>query len=389
MIITKFCTGCGLCSEICPQACIKMVNNYEGFISPVVDEFKCVKCKLCIEKCPQNNNIKKSESSDYYAAANSNETDLSESSSGGMFILFAKEVLLLGGMVSGCIYDENMKCIHTITDDIQIVKKMCGSKYVQSEAFSSYKMIKACLNNGRIVLFSGTGCQVAALKVFLGKDYPKLITVDILCHGVPSNVLFRKYIDYLEKKRRLKVVDVSFRCKDMFGWGSEHRTRVTFLYKGKLLHEFPYMPAYFCAFFYGINLMESCYRCKYAGRERISDITIGDFWGYYEKFHRRFPKGISIILTNNNKGKMFVDRCEHKMSFFKKLTEAEGKGTNTNLYHPTYRYKSRADFYKDLYNKSYTDISVKIYTNKEIRKKLIKSFMGAAKCRFGALLTRR
>jgi len=358
-----------------------MVHDEEGFLSPMIDENKCVKCGLCEKKCPQNTDVKKSDHSDYYAVVNANETDLKRSSSGGAFIVLARYVLSLGGKVCGCVYDAGMTAVHTLTEDISVVTRMCGSKYVQSEAFRSYDAIKEQLERGKYILFSGTACQTAALKTYLGRDYDRLICVDILCHGVPSPEFFKKYTSYLEHKHQAKITDISFRCKDRYGWGSEHRTRITALTRGREKYIYPYMPAYFCAFFYGINLMESCYKCKYAGSNRVSDITIGDYWGYYEKYHKRFPKGLSVLLANNEKGCSVIKNCKSYFSFCEELSETEGKGSNTNLYRPTHRYNSRDGFYIGVYEKTYKDFSRHIYLNKEIRNRLLKSLAGAAKCR--------
>lgn len=382
MAITEVCTGCGLCSQVCPQKCITMVPDEEGFLVPQIDVAVCINCGLCKKKCPQNTLAEKSKESTYYSAINADENDLLKSSSGGMFILLAKHMLSLGGSVCGCIYDENVVAKHVCTDDINTVCKMLGSKYVQSEAYQSYPEVNEALEADRYVMFTGTACQIAAIKVYLGKEYERLLTVDILCHGVPSPELFKKYVAYLGEKHRGKVTDISFRSKDRFGWGSEHRTRIT-LYdnKGKEKKYYPYMPAYFCAFFYGLNLRESCYQCKYAGAQRVSDVTIGDYWGYYQKYKRRFPEGISIISVNTEKGNSWIQGRLNECSFFEKLSEDEGKGSNTNFYHPTERYNARTGFYGGIATKSYSNFAKAIYFNKECRKRLIRTFLGAVKCR--------
>lgn len=377
MIITEVCTGCGLCTQVCPEHCITMSPDAEGFLVPKIDESICVKCGWCSKKCPQNNPIKMVGQSKYYSAINANQADLNKSSSGGMFIMLAKHFLELEGIVCGCVYDEKMIARHICTDDLDTVYKMCGSKYVQSEVYRCYPLVKNALERDRRVLFTGTACQVAALHNYLGKPYEQLLSVDILCHGVPSPAYFNKYVQFLEKKYRGKVINIEFRNKEKRGWGSEHRTCIHIRKDtGRIDKVRPFLPAYFCAFFWGTDLRQSCYSCKYAGEKRISDITVGDYWGYWKKYKKRFPEGISVLSVNTEKGKRTLSQVASKLKLYEKLSEKDAKGTNTNFYHSAIKPVSRNCFYKLVLSQDYEKSIQQVLFDRCCRKQFVKSLYG-------------
>ena len=271
----KDCSGCSLCVQLCVKECISMRSDEEGFLFPVIDMDKCIDCGLCYRKCPvnrqsvtNNKNFPK-----YYASAISDTKELLECSSGGTFIELAKYVLSQGGYVCGCVFDEHMRAVHKCTNSLEEVRRMRGSKYVQSSIEKAFPQVKDLIDDGKIVLFTGTACQIAAVKGFV-KSTEKLFLVDILCHGVPSPLFFEKYVEFLGKKHKGRVVNLEFRNKKKLGWGSEHRTYYEVERNGVVRGYRPVLPAYFCSFFWGTNLRESCYNCKFAGPDRISDITI-------------------------------------------------------------------------------------------------------------------
>lgn len=197
--LKKSCVGCAACYNICPHKAITMKEDIEGFKYPSIDYSLCVNCGLCQKVCPVSkiNNYNDSKPL-FYAAKNTNEIERLSSSSGGIFALLAKYILKANGIISGAIVDENLKVKHITIDNEKDLKPILGSKYVQSDIECVYNEIKDYLKEGRLVLFSGTPCQVAGLKSFLNADFNNLITVDIICHGVPSPLVFRKYLDYLE-----------------------------------------------------------------------------------------------------------------------------------------------------------------------------------------------
>ena len=373
----KDCSGCSLCVQLCVKECISMRSDEEGFLFPVIDMDKCIDCGLCYRKCPvnrqsvtNNKNFPK-----YYASAISDTKELLECSSGGTFIELAKYVLSQGGYVCGCVFDEHMRAVHKCTNSLEEVRRMRGSKYVQSSIEKAFPQVKDLIDDGKIVLFTGTACQIAAVKGFV-KSTEKLFLVDILCHGVPSPLFFEKYVEFLGKKHKGRVVNLEFRNKKKLGWGSEHRTYYEVERNGVVRGYRPVLPAYFCSFFWGTNLRESCYNCKFAGPDRISDITIGDFWGYWSYYHRNFPEGISIASVNTPKGELLFDEVKDKMSFCDELPADKAKGTNTNFYHPTSRPLARDNFYVNIKKRRYEDFVWRVYLNKYTRKKILVSLYG-------------
>ena len=191
------CTGCRMCEQICPVNAIKMIENKEGFIEPVIDKTKCINCGLCSKRCPQLNEIKREDyKMEVYAAKNKNIEEQKSSSSGGVFSVLANYVLENNGIVFGCAFNDNLIAEHIGIEDKNELYKLRGSKYVQSNTKNTFKDVKENLENSRMVLYSGTPCQIAGLKQFLGKEYDNLYTVDLVCHGVPSPKLFKKLFLY-------------------------------------------------------------------------------------------------------------------------------------------------------------------------------------------------
>ena len=371
----KECCGCSLCATVCVKRCITMTPDAEGFLFPIINKDECINCGLCYKKCPVTKGVETYTEPYYFAAAISNKEDLLNSSSGGIFIALAKHILRLGGYVCGCVWDENMKATHICSNNISDIYRMMGSKYVQSTIETVLPDVKRLINNGCIVLFTGTACQIAAIKTLL-PNADNLYLVDILCHGVPSPLFFSKYVKYLENKHGGKLINLEFRNKRKLGWGSEHRTYYEIEKNGSKKGYRPSLPAYFCAFFYGTNLRESCYNCKYAGEHRISDITIGDFWGYMSYYKRKFPEGLSIVSINTNRGMSLFTSIRSSMSFCDEIPKDMAKGSNTNFYHPTPRYSSRNTFYSDIYDRDYKDYIWKIYLDKYTRKQFLVSLYG-------------
>lgn len=197
------CNGCSACRSVCPVGCIEMKRNAEGFLFPVVDESRCVQCGLCGRICPVNaqRNAMQLEMPKAYAAVSKNHTQRKESSSGGVFSLLAEYVLGQGGVVFGAAFDEGFHLRHIVVETTEGLAQLRGSKYVQSEIGDAYLQAKAYLKAGKLVLFTGTPCQIGGLKAYLQKDYENLITQDIICHGVPSPEVWEKYKGYLEKKQ--------------------------------------------------------------------------------------------------------------------------------------------------------------------------------------------
>lgn len=374
------CTGCGLCAEKCPKDCILMVEDGEGFRFPQIDSTKCVECGLCVRSCPTTSaadTLYSKYGRSYYCGIVKDKEMLIKSSSGGVFGVLAEYIISIGGYVCGCIYTDDLEAVHTLSNRKQDIEKMYGSKYVQSRAEHCFPEIQSHLMEEDIVMFTGTACQIAALRLYLGKDYSNLYCVEILCHGVPSPGLFAKYKQYLEKRLGGTVKDIRFRDKRRDGWGSEHRTCIIYEKNGKLCENRPILPAYFSAFFYGLNLRESCYQCRFATSERVADLTIGDFWGSWNKYKKRFHEGISVVGVNSEKGYELSENISGRFDFYEVLPENEAIVSNDNFTHPIKRPPERTCFYDGILSKGYKGLWKKSYLSKSYRRKTLASIYGA------------
>ena len=308
------CMGCHGCMNICPEKCISMESDKEGFLYPKVDYDVCINCKKCVNICPMISKIKEDNKPLAYACINKNEKIRLESSSGGVFTLVAEHVLDSGGIVFGACFDYKFELEHKWVKTKEHLSKLRGSKYLQSKIGSSYSHAKHLLDLGLYVLFSGTPCQIAGLKSFLGwKKYDNLVTIDIICHGVPSPKVWGKYVKFREREANSSTQRIFFRRKDE-GW---KRFSVSFLFKNdteyrKTLNEDLYMKA----FLQDVCLRPSCYDCEFKGLNRHSDITLADFWGIENILPEMDDdKGISLIFVNSKAGEALIEKIAEKMQF--------------------------------------------------------------------------
>ena len=298
------CSGCSACANVCPVRAISMVENQDGFYVPMIDKTKCTQCGLCEKTCPQCNEVvKNAKTPDCYAVMADDDVRF-KSSSGGAFTVLAKEIFNRGGVVCGASFDENWVVKHVLVDNENGLDKLRGSKYVQSFVSETlYREIKDLLKAEKWVLFSGTPCQLAGLNNFLGKQYPTLLTVDLICSKVPSKKAFDKFINDNYDKNEVK--SINFRSKEE-GWSCSAT---------KIYTTTTTTTTWFDMFLNDLCMNDSCANCKYTTADRVSDITIGDFW----RINRFKPeldddKGTSCVLVNTEKGKNFFD----VLSWFKK-----------------------------------------------------------------------
>lgn len=309
------CCGCTACAAICPKNAIAMTPDEDGFTYPVVDEAKCVHCGLCERVCAYTNDLPPRSEKEVYAAASAC-TDVRESASGGLFAAFAQAVLQQGGAVYGCAMEyENGQLWprHICVTEAENLIKLKGSKYVQSDMGNTYPDVRRRLEAGQTVLFSGTPCQVAGLRGYLGKAYDNLFAIDIICHGVPSGKLFRDYIAFEEQKQKAKICSFRFRDKSQ-GW-KLHGAMT--LESGKPVYFEPEESSYYQMFLNSYTYRENCYRCPYASDHRPGDITIGDYW-CVELVHPELLKenggaldheaGVSCLIVNSIKGRQLLGR---------------------------------------------------------------------------------
>ena len=300
------CCGCTACSSICPKKAIVMKQDEEGFVYPIIDKSKCVNCGLCDKVCPVKNAKENSKNQHAYIFQNSNDEIRRESTSGGAFTAIAEYVIKNNGIIYGAIFDENFKVIHTGIDKKEDLYKFRNSKYVQSEICNCYPEIKEHLDNGRMVCFSGTSCQVEGLKNYLMKDYDNLILVDVVCRAVPSPLIWKKYLK-LRQKEYKNIEKIMFRDK-YYGYKYSNLS----IYnkdndKKQEYHKGVDSDPYLRAFFTNICDRPSCYECKFKKLHRESDITIWDCFDV-EKYNKEFDddKGTNRILTHTEKGDKII-----------------------------------------------------------------------------------
>lgn len=337
------CTGCGLCSNICPFDAIKMKLDDEGFISPIINEERCRKCGKCVNECPSLNHIETNEPIDAFGCI-SKDLMLKNSSSGGAFLTLARYVIeVMHGYVFGAVFDKDMTCLHIEATTMEEVKSMQGSKYVQSNICGTYKRIKELIEAGNIVLFSGTPCQIAGITKYIGYKSENLITIDLICHGVPSVGFWKKY---LFNSFPSKVSSYFFRNRNNREKGqTSFEIKVSYDSGEKII---PWSKdIYYKTFLSGLSFREACYYCKYARPLRVSDITIGDFDSEkkYPKFYPNSSK--SVIIINTQRGKWLLNQIESKINMLQ-IDYYTEVNHNTQLRIPSTRPSQRSVFYQDL-----------------------------------------
>ena len=300
------CTGCYACANVCPKRCISLKDDKFGEIHPVVDQNACIDCKLCQKTCPNNRERKYSYPNHCYAAWLDNKKEREICASGGIATIISKYILGKGGVLFGSRYDQLLNPVITWTDQLKDIEAYKGSRYVQSKVGNdTFRQVKQFLSEGKPVVFIGTPCQISGLYAFLRKPYEKLVTVDLICHGVSPTTYFKQEIDYLSQKFNLTgISDARFRGND----GNNYRQKI---------FDICYLDDYYIqGFLKGVSLRENCYSCKYARPDRISDITIGDFIGLGKNvpFEYHTQANISSVTTNTQKGYDFLmsvkDACQ-------------------------------------------------------------------------------
>lgn len=311
------CYGCTACVLTCPMRAIDMAYDQEGFVYPRIDQEKCIHCGKCVSVC-NHISVERYKKADFFAVQNMNEAIRLKSSSGGVFYALAEEVLLIGGIVVGAAYTSNLIVEHLAIEKIEDLYKLQGSKYLQSELKDIFRQIEMWLKNGRVVLFSGTPCQVAGLYKYLGRRDDRLICIDVACHGVPSRKIWEAYLQYRARKGHSRIMALNLRDKSS-GWKNysvesihaDGKKRITWSYDDP-----------FCRLYKsGLILRPSCYACMYKGVERQADITLADFWG----IERIAPDidddlGTSVVIIHSEKGKNLFQKVGKGL----KIWEADG-----------------------------------------------------------------
>lgn len=341
------CSGCYACVNVCPLNCISMEADETGFWYPKVSYNKCIKCKQCIDVCPIINNKIFVNNPKSYACFNKDDKIRMVSSSGGIFSLVAEETIKNKGIVFGAGFDKDFNIVHSYVENKKDLYKFRGSKYVQSKVGDTFKDAKKFLDSGKQVLFTGTPCQIEGLKFYLKKDYDNLICMDNICHGVPSPKVWKKYVDYRENKVNSKVKRVNFRNKAE-SWKE-------FSIDFKFLDDSTYNSKHFDdlfmkAFLSDICLRPSCYDCSFKGINRISDITLADFWGIQNIFpDMDDDKGTSLIFVNTEKGNKIFNKIKKNIKY-SEVNINEAIKYNSAAIKSVEKNPNREKFFNDLDN---------------------------------------
>lgn len=333
---SKICTGCGLCSDVCPVHAIKLQpDNVLGHLRPQIDKEKCINCGLCELKCPSNNKVKKHEIIETYAAWAKDDVKHYLSSSGGVASSIYEYITCNNGLIVGVQMDgissPRFECTGS-TEKIEVFRK---SKYLQVDHNEIYKKVLEKLKSGRTVAFVGLPCHCAAMKRMAEGYDEKLLLIDLICHGTPS---YEVFLNYLRTRFPGKnITDIKFRDPKQGEVLAVYENEKEIYKRG--LKEDPFL----YSFMYGDLFADSCYNCMYAGAQRVSDLTIGDFWGLGKKvpFERKISR-VSCVLINTEKGKELFENVSPLLEYEKRSTEEAIEG-NSQLHHAASIGKHRED----------------------------------------------
>ena len=339
------CTACEACMNICPVSAITFIEDNDGSEYPTIDKDRCIDCGLCKKVCLTRKKPTFYKPISVKAVSHKNNDEIKKSASGALFFGLAKSILDEDGVVVGASYEntgEGLIVSHKLIKNYEELKQLQGSKYTRSYIKESYKEVEEYLKQGKKVLFTGTPCQIAGLYNYIGKDYDSLTTADVICHGVPEQRLFRKYLGFLEQKHKCKIESFCFRDKQ-YGWGLTGSAIINKNNKNKKKKIARKFSSYYSLFVEGSVYRKNCYSCEYAKGERVSDITMGDYWGIQfehpetliENGGKIDPfRGVSCAIINTRKGKMLFDAAKDSFitydSSFEKIQR-----NNNQLNHPT------------------------------------------------------
>ena len=356
------CSGCGACVQICPKNCISFHSDNEGFLYPFVDIKECIDCNLCVKVCQyQSNSDIQTDTTkplNVYAAFNKDNTIRNESSSGGVFTLLAEHILDKAGYVFGAAFDDDWSVKHISINKKEDLYRLRGSKYVQSRTENTYKEVLSYIKENKWVLYSGTPCQVLGLKRFLKKDYPKLVTVDVVCHGVPSPLVWKRYLNEVTGNKHIK--NITFRNKQ-YGWRNfslNIKTTSNIFTFPMEDNTSPYMKG----FLKDLYLRPSCYNCIAKNFKSNSDISIADYW-WIQNVDPEMDdnKGCSQIFINTHKGQDIFD----SLNIYKKETYSDSDIRDAYIFsgavsHSATYNKRRNRFFKDFNNKNLNSLITKL-----------------------------
>ena len=366
----KRCYGCGVCATVCPVDAITMKPNPNGFLIPVISKEKCVSCNRCERVCielHQNHIEENAYKRKSFLCVNPDTEVLKRSASGGAFGILAEIMIQHGGYVCGCVFDENMKAVHIVTNKKRDIERMHGSKYVQSDTSECYDTIKSLLRKNMPVLFCGTPCQCAATQSLAREEKREdfLYTGAIICHGVPSPKVWNRWKLYLEGKMKSSMIYANHRVK-----GSNYNTpeSMYIFENGKSLRKATYLEDLYCyAFSTDIFLRNSCYRCEYKGKHITADVIIGDYFDFNHS--EDYSEGVSSVIIGTEKGKSMFSKIS---KIGKRIDVLDVIDKNQALIRPAALNEHRQSFFEEL---DKNDIVTAIKHNVPYGKFILKSFL--------------
>ncbi len=359
------CFGCSACMAICKCDAITMKPDEEGFMVPEIDENKCIDCGMCIKTCAAINRYQPTfNGNKYYAYQHNSESTLERSTSGGAFSAIIDESKT--PYVCGCITDENLYVKHILSFQQSDIEAMQGSKYVQSDMSNCFREIRKTLLQGNRVVFTGTSCQVDGLKRYLSLtnvSQGNLVTMDLICHGVPSNLMHKEYVKLYEDKKKTTAVSHLFRSKRN-GWGSKFilRNYEQLFMDNKEINDYQSLESqlWLNVFFSDLCLRESCYNCPYCTEHKPADYTVADFWGGEETtLDVDFSKGCSLVIARNNRRE--VKFKSGKLIELNDEQKEIAQNHQAHLKKPISRPNKRDDFWSDYYSYGFLYVARKYF----------------------------
>ena len=371
------CCGCTACASVCAHDAITMQPDKEGFLYPIVNTRQCTNCGLCDNVCPVIHRKKidrKSNQQALYAARHKNKEILMNSSSGGAFFALVELIMKKGGIVCGVEYSSSMEVRHAFAETIEDCKRFMGSKYVQSNINEIYPQIKSYLKANRYVLFVGTPCQVEGLNLYLRRQYDTLLTADLVCHAVPSPLIFKDYVDFVNRKNRGNLQAIDMRYKSTWGWSHRFSYRYSFD-TSKSICDPSDISNWGRLYFSRLIDRPSCHNCKFTNFHRSGDFTIADFWDDTHKRQDLYSSdGTSLFLVNTEKGMKCISELSENIDLW---TISPEEAWQPCLEKATISSPQRVLFWKDYENKGFNFVYRKYFTDSyKIRlKRKVKQFL--------------
>ncbi len=355
----KDCCGCEACFNRCPVHAIEMRTDIDGFWYPKINDDLCIGCNQCREVCPVNHKKNKAQTIKTIAGVIKDKNQYYASSSGGIFTALALQMLGNNGYVCGAAYNAEYTAEHVCSNENRIIKRIQGTKYIQSRINENYRTIEDLLKKGESVLFSGTPCQVAGLKCYLKTDYENLVCVDLICHGVPSPKIWKKYLQELQNEENISSINFREKSRNI------NESFFVINYKdGTHIKEKKAENLYMKGFIGNYFLRESCFNCHFKGDHRYSDITIGDFWGAKEFYPKDFPDAnVSSIVIHSDKGLRYMKSISSSLTV-KEIRQEEIKLWNDCFDHSVNINKKREEFLMRAESESIHDL-LKEYTGEQ------------------------